>query len=398
MNDLYLLVNYLSLNSGFQRLAIGKNTISLDGKVIDFTGFDIKNFLNQSGRLINDMESLSIEDVFNIIKLHVDYSNMLKRFADKQAKEMVDNIINKDSSLKNLHLFNKKDNLGNEMGFLHFVDDRGENHVLSNISDRDFLEAYAFLSQNQSEINPANLYGYLKNNKGKEEIKLEKLEDAEKRQDVSEEHLNNFKELHDYNDRVMENHSPVVGNEEHGIYLNNGQVHTIHVNEKGEKVIERHSQQDGEGKELKDDIVDKSKEEQLISFAEYSAIITGEIDLSPEEITKIRNFENFLFDVITYKDYLTEELYQVYTNFYKFWEYLDNLAETTKTIEEAKERYAGMQERSTQRSTSNARDQVAVLTRKNDNKSSYGYVSAVLYVGLIILVGVVIAVITILAK
>ena len=33
MNDLYLLVNYLSLNSDFQRLAIGKNTISLDGKV-----------------------------------------------------------------------------------------------------------------------------------------------------------------------------------------------------------------------------------------------------------------------------------------------------------------------------------------------------------------------------
>ena len=410
MNDLYLLTNYLSVNKEFteklnKSIFIGDNTISIDGKVIDFTGFDIKKFLNESPKLINDMESLSMNDVYNIIKIHVDYSNMLKELtekqnkeAKKQAKEMVDNIISHNPALSNLHLFDKRDSFGNEIGYLHYVDEKGENKVLANVNEGDFIEAYSRLSQAGQEITPSNLFNYLDVDRQKEQVYLENKEEAAKRTDVSEEHLNNFQELDDYNDRVMENHNPVVGNEEHGIYLNNGQINTIYYNQDGRKVIETHGKDDDEEKELQEDVITNTREEQLISFGEYKAIITKQGELSPEDVTKVREFENFLFDVITYKDYLNEDLYQVYTHFYQFWDYLATMQETTKTIEDTKMRFADIQERATTRAVGNVRDQVAVLTRKNDNQSSYGYVNAALYVGLIILVGVVIAVIAVLAK
>lgn len=396
MNDLYLLVNYLSLNSDFQRLAIGKNTISLDGKVIDFTDFDIKKFISQSEKLLNDMQMLSIEDVFKIIKLHVDYAHMIQRLAEEEAKQMVDNIVKNDPSLSNLHLFNQKDNFGKDIGFLHYVDEKGNNRILADVTEKEFLEAYMFLNNSGMSVSESNIFNYLASQNS--EIMLENLNEAEKRDSVSEEHLNNFKEFQDYNNRIMESNNPVLGNEEYGIYLNNGVVHTIRYNKDGRRIVEKHDKNGQDDNNINKDKVEVKAEEQLISFAEYNAIITGQEDLSPEDVTKIRNFENFLSDVIAYKEYLTEDLYQVYNNFYKFWNYLATLKETTRTIEEAKERYEAMEARSNARQTTKIEEKVAVLTRKNDNQSSYGFVSAALYVGLIILVGVVIAVIAILAK
>ena len=396
MNDLYLLVNYLSLNSDFQRLAIGKNTISLDGKVIDFTNFDIKKFISQSEKLLNDMQMLSIEDVFKIIKLHVDYAHMIQRLAEEQAKQMVDNIVKNDPSLSNLHLFNQKDNFGKDIGFLHYVDEKENNRILADVTEKEFLEAYMFLNNSGMSVSESNIFNYLASQNS--EIMLENLTEAEKRDSVSEEHLNNFKEFQDYNNRIMESNNPVLGNEEYGIYLNNGVVHTIRYNKDGRRIVEKHDKKGQDDNNINKDKVEVKAEEQLISFAEYNAIITGQEDLSPEDVTKIRNFENFLSDVIAYKEYLTEDLYQVYNNFYKFWNYLATLKETTRTIEEAKERYEAMEARSNARQTTKIEEKVAVLTRKNDNQSSYGFVSAALYVGLIVLVGVVIAVIAILAK
>ena len=396
MNDLYLLVNYLSLNSDFQRLAIGKNTISLDGKVIDFTDFDIKKFISQSEKLLNDMQMLSIEDVFKIIKLHVDYAHMIQRLAEEQAKQMVDNIVKNDPSLSNLHLFNQKDNFGKDIGFLHYVDEKGNNRILADVTEKEFLEAYMFLNNSGMSVSESNIFNYLASQNS--EIMLENLNEAEKRDSVSEEHLNNFKEFQDYNNRIMESNNPVLGNEEYGIYLNNGVVHTIRYNKDGRRIVEKHDKKGQDDNNINKDKVEVKAEEQLISFAEYNAIITGQEDLSPEDVSKIRNFENFLSDVIAYKEYLTEDLYQVYNNFYKFWNYLATLKETTRTIEEAKERYEAMEARSNARQTTKIEEKVAVLTRKNDNQSSYGFVSAALYIGLIILVGVVIAVIAILAK
>ena len=137
--------------------------------------------------------------------------------------------------------------------------------------------------------------------------------------------------------------------------------------------------------------------EQLISFEVYANIITNRESLNDEEKKNVRNMEDFIFELMTYKNYLSPELYNVYENYYKLWDYLNTVKDTTEVIESAKNRYSDMQERSEQREVKNARNQVTVLQRKLDNSKS-GYINALLYVGIVLFVGVVVSLITILAK
>ena len=101
---------------------------------------------------------------------------------------------------------------------------------------------------------------------------------------------------------------------------------------------------------------------------------------------------------MTYKDYLTPELYEVYESFCKLWDYLISIDETTMVIEDAKYRYQDMQTRSEQVEIVNVKNKVTQLTRQLDNSAKAGYVNALLYVGVVIFIGIVIAVITVLAK
>ncbi len=170
-------------------------------------------------------------------------------------------------------------------------------------------------------------------------------------------------------------------------------------NKAGLRVVENHqsSNVDGEEEPAKDELC-KYDEQQLISFDEYKSIITNSDELTNDDRVKITNFENFLFSVIAYKDYLTPELYQIYEEFSKLWEYLESVKETTMVIEDAKYRYRDMLERSEKIELTRTKEKVQVLQKQLDNSAKAGYVSAFLYVGIVIFVGVVIAIITILAK
>ena len=213
-------------------------------------------------------------------------------------------------------------------------------------------------------------------------------------------YLNNIAILEEQNNEHMENHNIVVGNEEFGIYINNGRVITMGYNRQGNRVVENHSNAnlDSQKDDLNDDLICSYDVQQLISFEEYKDIIVNRDSLSNDERTKVDNFENFLFSVMAYKDYLTPELYEVYESFSKLWDYLESVKETTTVIEDAKYRYRDMQERSEQIELTNAKNKVTILTRQLDNTSNYGYINALLYVGAVLFVGIVIAVITVLAK
>ena len=149
--------------------------------------------------------------------------------------------------------------------------------------------------------------------------------------------------------------------------------------------------------ELAGDMVSSYIAEKLISFEEYSSIICNRQSLSNDDNNKVKNMEDFLFEVMTYKDYLTPELNNIYERFQQLWEYLITIKETTEVIESTKKRYQDMQDRSEQRTVKNVQNKVTSLQRKL-SKDDGGYVNALLYVGIVIFVGIVIGVITFLAK
>ena len=393
------LVGYLTECPEFSSFNITNTSISYNGQVIDMTDFNIRKFIEKASKFKNSINTLSAEDVFKIIKIHVEFERMQKN-SERKNKEAVKEIIAKTPSLNNLHPFTNKDAYQDEIEFLQYIDKNGEIHVLSHVSSSEILQVYMYLQSNNMEINEEAIFNMLASNH--ESILLEDYSKAEKRIGVSKEHLDNIREIEEKNNSQMENHSKVLGNEKYGIYLNNTDVRTIHFDENGNKVVEDHNIKENREGELNQDYIGTSLEEPLISFEEYQSIVLYSNNIYDNEERKVRNFEGFLQDVVAYKDYLSDDVLTIYYKYENFKSYLktplsDGNLPTTAKIDgkDTLERLNENEYLSMNFSTERKQQVVQTLSRR---KKESGFIGTALYVAIIVVVGIVIGVIAIMAK
>ena len=351
------------------------------GNVLDLKNLNINYFLEQNPNFIRDLPNMTPEAVFNIIKIHATYANGEKEQKEKKAKEYIETT----PILKPFSIVKRTDNERVEHSYIHYVDNNGVNHIIAGLSYEDLLLAYKELIMSDSMVKTDKEVFEILKTKG-QEIKLEDINEAKQRVDVSESHINNLQKLDSDNNKAMEMSINIVGNEDHNIYINNGHVVTIDQERNGTAVLEKHDTTTGP----EDSVVIQDKIE-LISFSEYVKIIMNKETLSGEEKDKVDNYEAFLFDVITYKDYLTPELQEIYQKWMDLYQKLYYTPVMTPVIEETLKNYASMQERSNNVEITNAREEVMKLSRKNPDQNRTGYVSVIVYIFLTILVGTVIA-------
>ena len=351
------------------------------GNVLDLKNLNINYFLEQNPNFIRDLPNMTPEAVFNIIKIHATYANGEKEQKEKKAKEYIETT----PILKPFSIVKRTDNERVEHSYIHYVDNNGVNHIIAGLSYEDLLLAYKELIMSDSMVKTDKEVFEILKTKG-QEIKLEDINEAKQRVDVSESHINNLQKLDSDNNKAMEMSINIVGNEDHNIYINNGHVVTIDQERNGTAVLEKHDTTTGP----EDSVVIQDKIE-LISFSEYVKIIMNKETLSGEEKDKVDNYEAFLFDIITYKDYLTPELQEIYQKWMDLYQKLYYTPVMTPVIEETLKNYASMQERSNNVEITNAREEVMKLSRKNPDQSRTGYVSVIVYIFLTILVGIVIA-------
>ena len=395
MDKLYLLTDQLKDHPEYEFLTIKPGELVYAGVSIDFNGFDVEKFINDSEYFLSQMSTLPMKDVFKIIKLHVDYANLLKKIREESAKKVLDDMMAVNPPLANFQIFKNRVN-GTVKSFLKYKDKNGVNYIYENVSEEDFLDTIKGLQESNAAVTEDVLFSNIASKYTN--IKLEDITTAEKRMGVSEKHLNTLKRFEQESRNEMDNHRKVLGNEENGIYLNGDEVITTHLNKLGESVTETHKNNIESEEDLGKDVIVSYQAEQLISFEEYNDIITKSESLSDEDLRKVQNMENFLFEVITYKEYLTPELLDVCDKYYQYWNYLSAIEEPSQVIYDTVNRYSDMEARSQERQAVNAREKVASLQRIKDNSKDYGFINALLYVLAVLFVGVVVGVITILAK
>ena len=363
------------------KIQIQGTKLIYQGNVLDLKNLNINYFLEQNPNFIRDLPNMTPEAVFNIIKIHATYANGEKEQKEKKAKEYIETT----PILKPFSIVKRTDNERVEHSYIHYVDNNGVNHIIAGLSYEDLLLAYKELIMSDSMVKTDKEVFEILKTKG-QEIKLEDINEAKQRVDVSESHINNLQKLDSDNNKAMEMSINIVGNEDHNIYINNGHVVTIDQERNGTAVLEKHDTTTGP----EDSVVIQDKIE-LISFSEYVKIIMNKETLSGEEKDKVDNYEAFLFDVITYKDYLTPELQEIYQKWMDLYQKLYYTPVMTPVIEETLKNYASMQERSNNVEITNAREEVMKLSRKNPDQNRTGYVSVIVYIFLTILVGTVIA-------
>ena len=143
----YILLNYLQQNREYDSLTIEKESITFDGKTINLEGFDVEKFLSENKNFVRDVSSLPMDDVFNIIKIHVDYSNVLRKQEEKnkqeeeeKARQEMEALIYSNPSFAKFQIFNNIDSLDYKKSFLKYSDDRGENFVFQDVTPKTFME------------------------------------------------------------------------------------------------------------------------------------------------------------------------------------------------------------------------------------------------------------------
>lgn len=400
MNNFYIFVNQINQSPEFKKFDIKDNQIGFNGQLIDFTYFDFYDFYAKNPNFKNNLPNLNAEAIFEILQIHAKFYDEENK-KQEMTTEDFDNLTKDNEILQKFHLIhNNKKVEGIVKNYIHYQDKSGKNYLLSDTNGEDVLKAYdALLAGRGQDFTEAELFAYL--NSGKKSITLECLNDALMRNNATEEHLNNLKLLNDRNHATGNTLDTPLGNDEEKIYISNGVIITFNLNKHNEYVKESHEVSE----ESKDVSIESSVQEEkivekekipLISFEEYSDLIFKQSSYTEEEENKIKIFENYIFDVIVYKDYLIPEIYEYYTKVCNLTNYLYAIKEPTQNIIDTIKRYEDMFARSENVVLENVPEKVAKLIRTNPNLDKAGSTSTAIYITfLIIIIGILVAVLII---
>lgn len=390
MNNFYIFVNQINQSPEFKKFDIKDNQIGFNGQLIDFTYFDFYDFYAKNPNFKNNLPNLNAEAIFEILQIHAKFYDEENK-KQEMTTEDFDNLTKDNEILQKFHLIhNNKKVEGVVKNYIHYQDKSGKNYLLSDTNGEDVLKAYdALLAGRGQDFTEAELFAYL--NSGKKSITLECLNDALMRNNATEEHLNNLKLLNDRNHAIGNTLDTPLGNDEEKIYISNGVIITFNLNKHNEYVKESH-EVSGESKDVsiessvqEEKIVEKEKIP-LISFEEYSELIFKQSPYTEEEENKIKIFENYIFDVIVYKDYLIPEIYEYYTQFCNLTNYLYAIKDPTQNIIDTIKRYEDMFARSENVVLENVPEKVAKLIRTNPNLDKAGSTSTAIYITILIIV------------
>lgn len=397
MNNFYIFIDQIKQCPEFKKFDIKDNKIGYNGEYIDFSYFDFYDFYSKNINFKNNVSNLNAESIFKIL-IHA-------RFYDEKNKkqEMTSEDFNKitknNEILQKFQLIhNNKKVEGIVKDYIRYQDKTGKNYLLCDVNGEDVLKAYETLVTSRGNtITEDDLFAFLNN--GKKNIKLECLNEALMRNDATEEHLNNLKLMNERNHATGNTLDTPLGNDEEKIYISNGVVITFNLNKHNEYIKESH-EMSNEDKEvsteskIQEEKVEEKEKIPLIKFDEYYKLIFKQSPYTKEEEDKIKVFENYIFDVIVYKDYLIPEIYEYYTMFCNLTNQLYEIKDPTQNISDTIKRYQDMLARSENVVLENVPEKVAKLIRTNPNIDKVGSASMAIYITvLIIVIGLLIAII-----
>ena len=152
-NELFIknLVNkYPNLNN----LAYNQNMLCFFNQKIDLSNINLETFFQKNIKLMNDLNYLTSEEVFQIIYYHCNY------FLPKKIKLNIDENIN----VKGLRAIKHQDNYGFIKNYLYIIDYNDNSYI----EPCDYAEdVFAYYQKNNFQITISMINEYLKKYKMK---------------------------------------------------------------------------------------------------------------------------------------------------------------------------------------------------------------------------------------
>lgn len=429
----YALANlYEQFPDSFKGLRIEGEYLVFGRESCNISKFNIYDLVNGSTSFSANLDSLTAEDVFKIIRLHT----LSLESKDKNEEKL--NIIKRENPLlRNVTIVPRNKKTGKEE-IINIVDSNGKDNMFVNTYRIDFFEVYESVKakNGSKEVRPEDLIAEV--NRRIHRVDLESSRDLEERSNASSDYENKIRRVNEpYTDS---NSVRVYGNEDLDVALvaderNNDKhdVVTFDHNEFGDTVAESHKQDieskdtitkteskttiETETKEVseKEDIkIEDDVDEDvihLISSQEFYDLLNSNVELNSEQRQNVETYYAFLGDLMLYEEYLLPELMGILNTFRSYILDLNvrledaeavltiNQNEAVLKATELEEKAVQLKDRvlndemDYQNTVDKANERTLRLERKYQNATE-GFVATSLIVGLIIVTVIIMTIIT----
>lgn len=383
---MFELYELLRKNPHYGEFRFTSNGLYYQNHYLDFNGFSVENFLTQNSKFVTDIGVLTPEAIFHILDIHVKENKM--RQQQLNEVESFEQLKPLSPEIKDIRLIQKKDERGLDKTYIYYIDQYGVNHILYKYAPTDILQVYRnLLLEKKGAITEKDLFEALE--RKMKNVSLETLDQASKVKESSESHINQLKDA-EFQHMTRQN---AFGNQEHDLYVNgDGEILSYHQKENGDMEREEHSGGhfvSESSTELEQTTTSMETEVtqvvSFISFNEYENFILTHAFLTEEEQKKVELFENFLFDLIVYQEYLSPNLQQILFRYYHLMETVAVNSNLSQVSSDALTRFYDMKERSKHVTIQNVSSKIRTLEKQTDSMDQAGFLSYVLFFFLLFL-------------
>lgn len=367
-------------SKAFDELTIDGEYLVYNGNKVNISNFPL-DFLFIYG-VFNDRNILksNSNDIFRLVRLYALSNQNLnledtpskKENNEKNNQEQLEQLKEKSPLLKRINIAYRYEN-NIPVEYINIVSDTGYDYLFLN--DRYFKinDLYQLLESNKqltaddiiSLVNeklpqvPLKIAGRILDDRNTDKSYIDKIKPIDEQ----------------YKDDKT---SSVLGNEEHDIVvisdktnLENHKVVTFAVNDLGE--IEKQAFKNTEKQTLE---VAPKEELYLIPLERFYDLVNSDIEYNEEQRISVNNYFEYFSDLLTYQEYLTEDLNQLLINHKVYISslitYQENGNELTKNQVEAIQSFSEAQDRSNSNNLSSSinKSNVKTLAYKYKNGST----------------------------
>ena len=333
----------------FEGITLEGNYLLYDGEKIDISEFNINDLISNDNSFAASLHSLKPEDVFRIIRLHV---NLLgnrnnntygPHMSDDLTNEKIEVFKQRNPLMRNISVVKKNDG-GIKREYINIVDSSGKDHLFPNDRNVNIFDIYDLLKiKYGKDVTPDQLIEAVY--RKLYDVRLSTAENLMDKSSTSEEFAHKLERVNaPYRDSKTVN---VVASEEHDIAVvsdttdaSKHQVVTFEQNQFGDLVLNHHDQNvignetisrnntqstvvQGENDvdetiASSQEILEKDEEEVtaiVITTQEFYDLLNSPNSLSEEELASVNLYYAYLGDLIKYEEYLVPELKKMLQDF-----------------------------------------------------------------------------------
>lgn len=309
---------YHESTESFNELAVDGDYLVYRDKKVDISNFSLE-YLFIYGVLNDDnINNLTSEDIFRLVRLYalsnqvlaVDENVTSKQEDEKNNQEKLETLKEKSPLLKRINIAYRYEN-NMPMEYINIVSENGYDYLF--INDRHFkIDELFQLIESNPDLTADDIIAIMNQKLPQVPLKIAGRIIDSKETDGT--YLDKIKPIDEkYKDDKT---CSVLGNEEHDIVVvsdksnpYNHQVVTFGINELGS--IE---QENYKPEEQKEDTLNPSEIIYLIPLDVFYKFVNSNIEYTEEQRVSVNNYYEYFSDLLTYQNFLTEDLNQILIN------------------------------------------------------------------------------------